>query len=296
MLETTTSKVDPTSNFLHAEERLFSGLFNQVSFEFSHNLSDHPLFELPRLLEFVKRLPRSELYYDAGVQRIDQRWDRTPPCEMSIDQLIERITDAGAWIIIRRVNQDPEYGAIMERCLDEAQSLIGKDLRNQIKLRDSIIFITSPNRISTYHIDRECSLLLQIHGEKEISVFRKDDREVLPEEEIERFWTVDHNAAIYKEEYQDRATVYDLKPGQGIHIPVNAPHWVQNKDNISISLNVNFQYHDSFLANIYRANYYIRKLGLRPTAPGRSKLRDALKSSTMAAVLPLRKAIRSLRT
>jgi len=32
------------------------------------------------------------------------------------------------------------------------------------------------------------------------------------------------------------------------------------------------------LANVYRANYALRKLGLHPTPPGRSSVRDLVKS------------------
>jgi hypothetical protein len=152
-----------------------------------------------------------------------------------------------------------------------------------MKVQEVILFITSPKRITTYHIDRECSLLLQILGSKQISIFDRNDREVLPEEELERFWSVDHNAPRYKAELQSHATVYELTPGNGVHIPVNAPHWVQNGNNISISLNVNFQYRDSMRANLYRLNFLLRKLGIQPTPPGKSRVRDTFKS---AAVVP----------
>src|SRR5438270_332982 len=84
----------------------------------------------------------------------------------------------------------------------------------------SIIFITSPLRVSSYHIDRECNFLLQIRGAKTIHVFDQNDREVLSEQELESFWTVDNNAAVYKPQLQNRANSYLLQPGCGVHIPV----------------------------------------------------------------------------
>jgi hypothetical protein len=164
----------------------------------------------------------------------------------------------------------------------ELQEFTGLNLERVMKVQEVILFITSPKRITTYHIDRECSLLLQIQGDKHISIFDRNDREVLSEEEIERFWSVDHNAPRYKPELQHHATVYELRPGNGVHIPVNAPHWVQNGDNISVSLNVNFQYRDTMRANLYRLNFLLRKMGLRPTPPGASPARDKVKS--MAAL------------
>jgi hypothetical protein len=131
--------------------------------------------------------------------------------------------------------------------------------------------------VTPYHIDRECSWLFQIHGRKTISIFDRNDREVLPEVEIEKFFARDNNAAIYKPEYADRATVFELRPGRGVHIPVNAPHWVQNGPEVSVSLNINFHYRDALGADVYRANYWLRRMGLVPVPPQRSLIRDSIK-------------------
>ncbi len=289
------SAIDPASRYFHGDEGRFRDMFNRTAFSFSHSLSRSHLFELPRLIQLVRSLPREELHYDAGDIRINQRWDQAPPCELSAVELIDRIENAGAWIIIRRAQKDPEYREILDRCLAEAEDLVGIDLGNQTKVRDAIVFITSPGRISSYHIDRECNFLLQVQGEKVIYIFDKNDREVLPEQEIERFWTVDNNAAVYKEQFQNRAQAFHLKPDVGVHIPVNAPHWVQNANNVSVTVAMTFQFHDRDLANVYRANYLIRKIGLVPLPPGRSRARDRMKSSAIDGAIKMRRAWRRLR-
>ncbi len=268
--------------------------FNRRSFEFSHHLSGHRLFEIPRLIELSKKLARKRsIYYDAGDIRVNQRWDQSPAGTLSVDETIRRIENAGAWIILKRAEQEPEYGVLLSECLAEIQALLGRDLKSEMQVQEAIIFITSPHRVTTYHIDRECNFILQIHGDKDISVFDKTDREVLPEEELERFWTVDNNAAIYKQQYQSRAKVYRMTPGKVIHIPVNAPHWVKNGTNISVTLSVNFQFHETFPGNVYRANFLLRKIGLTPTPPGVSPVRDALKGLAMnATFIPARKVRR----
>jgi len=73
-----------------------------------------------------------------------------------------------------------------------------------------------------------------------------------------------------------------MRPGTGVHIPVNAPHWLENQNNVSVSLSVNFQFKDSMRANPYRANYLLRRLGLHPTPPGRLPWLDAVKSAAVA--------------
>jgi hypothetical protein len=77
-----------------------------------------------------------------------------------------------------------------------------------------------------------------------------------------------------------------LVPGNGVHIPVNAPHWVQNDNNISVSVSINYHSWDSEYAHLYCANYFLRrKLGLTPTPPAKSALRDFLKRPVGAAIL-----------
>jgi hypothetical protein len=236
------------------------------------------------LAEETQNTRPAELYYDAGTVDVNQRWDRTPRPEFSARDAIQRIEHCGAWIVLKRADKNPEYAAVLRECMAELQEYTGLNLDRVMKVQEVILFITSPKRVTTYHIDRECSLLLQIRGDKHISIFDRNDREVLSEEEIERFWSVDHNAPRYKPELQDHATVYELRPGNGVHIPVNCPHWVQNGDNISVSLNVNFQYRDTMRANLYRLNFLLRKMGLQPTPPGKSAAKDTVKS---VAVLPV---------
>jgi hypothetical protein len=287
-----TNETDLVPSLIGGDARLFQENFNRVSFEFAHCLSGHPLFELSRLLELAKVLSDADMYYDAGDIRVNQRWDQTPRTQLSVDQLIDRIENAGAWIVLKGAQKDPAYAALLDQSLAEVRDLIGAAFPTQLKRPRVLVFITSPNRITTYHIDRECNFLHQIRGDKVISVFDRYDREVLPEEEIERFWAVDNNAAVYKKQFQDRAHDYHMRPGTAIHIPVNAPHWVQNGNNISVTLAFTFQFPDSMLANIYRTNYFLRKVGLRPVPPGRSKVRDALKSWAMGSAIGTRDAFR----
>lgn len=264
----------------------FRSKFDHSSFEFRHRLASHPAFSLDRLIELAQetQLKRpGNLYYDAGITDLNQRWDRTPKPEFSAADAIQRLEHCGAWIVLKRADKNPEYAQVLRECMAELQELTGLNLDRVMKLQEVILFITSPQRITTYHIDRECSLLLQIQGDKHISIFDRNDREVLPEEEIERFWSVDHNAPRYKPELQSHATIYRLSPGIGVHIPVNAPHWVQNGNNISVSLNVNFQYRDAMRANVYRSNYLLRKMGMKPSPPGISPVKDKIKS---VAILP----------
>jgi hypothetical protein len=261
-----------------ADPDIFRANFNQVPFTFAHRLTGHPLFEPDRLLQLAKDLSRNpqDVYYDAGDVRVDQRWDEVGS-DLPIDVLMHQIETAGAWIVLSRAEKDPEYAALLRECLDEVAERTGLDLHKVMKLQNAIVFMNSPNRISSYHIDRECNCLLQLRGTKSVSLFDRGDRAVLPEEEIERFWAGDRQAPTYKPQYQDRASVYELRPGDGLHIPVNAPHWVQNGREVSISVSMNFHYRDEILGDIYRMNHWLRRAGFKPAPPHTSPLADRAK-------------------
>jgi hypothetical protein len=225
---------------------------------------------------------------------VEQRWDEIPTASFSPQVALERIENCGAWVLFRSVQRDAEYRVLLDRGLTEIKSYLGPAIDSQILVEDILIFVASPKRVTTYHIDRECNFLLHIRGTKTIHVFDREDREVLPEEELERFWSVDFNAAIYKPHLQHRATSYKLAPGIGVHIPVNCPHWIQNDDNVSISLSVNFQFKEHLRANIYRANFLLRQLGLHPTPPGVTPALDAVKAYGVLPAVWAKRARRRL--
>lgn len=275
---------------LELSRETFRERFNKRHFMLRHHLASHPLFELPRLIELARDTAQSrpeDLYYDAGVTDLNERWGtRKSVCPFPVDETIHRLESAGAFIILKRADTDPAYRQLLERCMEDLLEVSGRELEKKMRRQEVIIFITSPRRISTYHIDSETNFLLQVRGEKDISIFSKYDREVLPEEEIERFWIVDRNAAVYKPHLQHHADVIRLVPGNGVHIPVNCPHWVQNDDNISVSVSINYHSWDREYAHLYCANYYLRrKLGIRPTPPWRSPLLDAVKRPLGALML-----------
>ena len=293
-----TQTIPPVGNHI-VTSPAFKENFNQLPFLFEHHLANHPLFSMSRLLELAleTRAKRpQELYYDAGHNvPIGARWNEMgdkPPLE----EAFERIQDTGSWITIHQAQRDPDYAAIFHECMREFERLTGRDFKKMMRVEDALIFITSPKRTTTYHIDRECNFLMQISGSKTIHMFDQRDKDVVPETELETFWTVDKNAGRYKPELQERSTPNQLLPGNGIHIPINDPHWLQNDDNVSISLSVNFTLKDSERANLYRANYFLRKAGLHPQPPFTSPTKDVVKNAMMSAsYVPARSAIRAIR-
>jgi hypothetical protein len=197
---------------------------------------------------------------------------------------------------LKHSDKCPGYGALLEECLRDVERLTGRSLRSEMKARKFIIFINLPHRVTSYHIDHQASFLLQIQGTKTISIFDRDDREVLSKQELERFWARDANAAQYRADLQSRARTFELQPGMAVYIPVNAPHWVQNGPDVSVSLNFNIDFHDRLRGDLYRANYWLRRMGLSPKPPFVSASSDRTKATAFGAVRFLRQAAVALRS
>lgn len=280
----------PEDRYFEASLRDARDRFDRETFKFRHFLTDQPLFRIPRVLELVLSRPANEFYFDHGEARIDQRWGSMPPKTLTVDEAIRKIEEAKAWVVINHAERDPKYRELLDDTLNEI--LADSPLRRFIKSREVIIFVSSPRRITTYHIDRECNFLLQIAGDKMVHVFDRNDPQILSEEEAEVFWSRDNNAAVYKPQHENRARVFHLTPGTGVHMPVNFPHWVQNGDEVSVSVSINFQFHDWYRANVYRMNYLLRRAGLHPTAPGRVAWKDSLKGLAMIPLVEGRRLLR----
>jgi hypothetical protein len=281
----------PVANSLSADPFLFRQKFDRAPFPLDHSLAGHPLFEIPRLLRLAQFLRRDvhNVTFDAGDVRVDQRWKYRAPNPYTLEEAMERIDCTGAWVILKHTELDPEYKAVMDAIMSDVERLSGRPLRDLAKNLEAQIMITSPRRITPYHFDNECNVLLQITGEKDLFVFDQTDREVLTEAELEKFWVGDWNAGEYKARCQERAYNFRLTPGAAVHIPVNAPHWVKNDANVSVSLSVNFEWKDELVYNVYRANYFLRKMGMQPHPPGRSPFSDSLKNAVMGlGFVPIR--------
>jgi len=216
----------------------------------------------------------------------------TPRTGLSAEETVRRIAECGSWMVLKRVEQDPDYGALLDRCLDELGVQAGGDLP-PMRRREGFIFLSSPCAVTPFHLDPEHNFLLQIRGSKTVSMWDRDDRFVLPEAELERFYArFVHRNLPWREVFQTTAWVVPLKPGQGLHFPVAVPHWVQNGPEVSISFSITFRSDSSKERElIYRANAKLRTLGLSPRPPGRSVLLDSTKRAAFAALSELKRVL-----
>ena len=285
------------TEYLRADQAVFRANVDGTPFTFTHTVAaGNPLLQLLRLsqlAQFLKRDPDC-VYFDAGDIRVEQRWNQRPRTHYTLDEVLSGIESSSAWIILKHAEKDPEYRQLMEAAVSDLEALSGRRLREIAKNWETQIMLSSPGRVTPYHFDNECNFLLQIRGEKDIYIFDQTDRTVLTDVALERFWMGDWNAGEYQVLSQDGASRFRLAPGNGVHIPVNAPHWVKNDENVSISLSINFEWKDELRFNVYRANVVLRRLGIEPAPPGVRPFRDKLKNVVIGlGFMPVKNAARS---
>lgn len=268
---------------------VFEENLNRLPFAVQHTLAGNPLFAVPKLVELAVQINNRKdphrQYGDVscliGRPKLGQRELEGSTFAPSVQEAIESIENSDAWLMLNHIEYEEEYRPILEATICDVLRLTRRNLLSKVKWFEAILFVTSPNRLTPYHLDRECAWLLQIQGNKDIHLFNRADKDVVPDQELERYWAADNMSAVYKADLEDRAMVFNMQPGTGVHIPVNTPHWLKNGDNVSVSMNVNFVFHDTEWGNIHKANYYLRKKGLQPSSAGLHPLADAAKSQVM---------------
>jgi len=255
----------------------FRERFDREPFLVRHCLVDHSLFSLPRLIELARALPEDRVEYNAGDVPVSLDPTKTPRTGLSIEETIQRIEECRSWMVFKNVERDPEYRALLDTCLDQVREH-SESLWPGMGQREGFVFVSSPDSVTPYHMDPEHNFLLQIRGRKQVSMFDGEDRELLSERELERFYARGHRNLIFDELNRKKAHVFDLTPGDALYFPVTWPHWVKNGPQVSVSFSITFRTASSDRREIlYRVNERMRRLGIRLPPVGRSEFVDGAK-------------------
>ena len=247
-----------------------------------HNLTDHPLLTVDALLELARRLPEKHVEYASGEVTVDQH-GHAPANGLSAEETIRRIRDCKSWLALRNVEADDVYRELVEACIEEARVVVG-DMIGPTSQHEGFIFLSSPGSLTPLHMDPEHNFLLQIRGSKELHLWDAWNRDIVAEEMLEQMHTATDDWA--RQKVSDNGVPatwrWDLVPGVGAYLPPEAPHWVQNGDEVSISLSFVFRSrYQQRKQSIHQFNAKLRRRGKTPVPVGRSALRDSVKAGIM---------------
>src|SRR5471032_2643826 len=86
-------------------------------FAIRHRLAGHPLLTLPRIAQLAAELPRDLIEYNSGKVAISQDPDTIPTVDLDPVEVVKRIETSGAWMVLKRVENSPEYRALLQDTL-----------------------------------------------------------------------------------------------------------------------------------------------------------------------------------
>ncbi len=266
---------------------------HKFPFDLKHDLAGHPLFSLERLVALAKSMPRDRIEYNSGKVAIGQAPDQTPQIDLPADDVIRQIEHCNAWMVIKNVETDTEYRALLQAFVRDLAGATGAE-EDQFGDLQGFVFVSSAGSTTPFHIDAEENILVQISGDKFVHVFDNEDRALVSEEAME-ISPSKHRNQTYEPAFESHARVFELAEGDAVHIPYMHPHWVRTGGRYCISMAMTWKTPEVERLNKIRLmNGTLRRFGLPQSPPGRSGTADAIKvfgHDAMRAVIdPLRKS------
>lgn len=269
----------------------FAAAYPARPIKLKHNLLGHPLLTLEALADLAEALPAREIEYNPGQLPIGIKPEDVPKSALTVTETIRQIGQAGSWVALKRIEQVPAYRDLLHSVLGQLSDIVAPRTGEMMQL-EGFVFITSPGSVTPFHFDPEHNILLQVMGTKTMTVFPVEDEAMFSADIHERYHLgLHHRNLSWFDGYAEKGTPIQIGPGEAIHVPVKAPHWVQNGDAPSVSLSITWRSDWSYAEADARAfNHLLRKIGLRPTSPGPFPARNTAKALAWRAVRKLKGA------
>jgi hypothetical protein len=261
------------TRLLDIDPEAFADGFSCRPLDVRHSLVDHPLLTLDAIAELADAVPlRSVERHRADLPQVMP--GGAPDLEGRPSDTVRGIETNGCWMVLWYLEQVPEYAALLDAVLDEAERYVG-DRYGGMRQRELFLFLSAPDATTPLHFDPEHNLLLQIRGTKEMNVCRFSASGV-QQWELDRYYDGGHRNL---EHAPDETTTFHMHPGDGVYVYPFAPHWVKNGPRASISLSVTFRTAESRqIERVHRFNAHLRRLHMSPKPAGRSRSTDSMKA------------------
>ncbi len=240
----------------------FTAAYPDQPARLSHGLAGHPLLTLDALAALAERMPAAQVEYNLGRMPLGVRPEDTPSNGLTLGETIRTIEDNGSWAVLKNVERDAAYGALLDMALAELEPLVTRRTGPMLH-REAFLFLSSPGSVTPFHMDPEHNILLQIRGTKTMTVFPARDEELVPARRSEDFHRGGHRNLEWRDDFLARGTAVTLEPGDAIHVPVKAPHFVENGPAVSVSLSVTWRSDRSVAeGELHSLNALLRRIGL----------------------------------
>ncbi len=257
---------------------ILSAAYPETPVLLDHGLTGHPLLALDALAGLAQRIRPVDVEYNRADLPVGIDPADTPANGLSVEQTIREIEQCGSWMVLKFVEQDAAYRALLHESLAPLEEAVRPTTGAMLKC-EAFIFISSPDAVTPFHFDPEHNILLQIRGTKRMTIFSAADEALADGRAHEAFHAGGHRNLAWRDAFAAKGQAFDLAPGRAVYVPVKAPHWVKNGPEVSISLSVTWRSEWSYREEYARAmNGLLRRAGLKPAAPGRYPSQNHAKS------------------
>lgn len=241
--------------------------FGRAELAFRHSLHERPMFSDEGLEEVLDRYPRDKLgVFTMGDDPVDWRsWRRGSAMRnMTGSRLLEAAHTGRLWLNLREANTHLiEYSALSDEIFGDMERHV-PGLRTF--KRDVGLLISSANAQVFYHFDVPPVTLWGLRGEKTLYVY-PPHAPFLEDEALERLVLKEAAEQVaFDPEWDARAQVFHMTPGDMISWRQNAPHRVVNGPMLNVSLSLEYMTPEALVrANVIYANAMLRRnAGLQP--------------------------------
>jgi hypothetical protein len=236
-------------------------LHGKQSFITHHELHRSPLFDDASLIQAIDSYPRNRVQvFTMGKDPVDRsEWTPVDTSGASGAEIWQALQKGRLWVKLQRLDLHwPEVGALMKNAYDG----MGRSGISPIEWTRPLLLISSPNAIVYYHADPNPTMLWQIRGVKRAWIYPPNEPKLLDPALLEQIFAgeIDEEAP-YVPDFDKAASVYDLKPGEVLCWPINAPHRIVNHDSLNISVSVPYgNASGDVRAQLYLGNLMLRRM------------------------------------
>lgn len=210
----------------------------------------------------AERMPESQVEYNLGKLPLGVRPEETPNNGLTLGETVRTIDTNGSWVVMKNVECDPEYAAMLDAALAELTPMVARKTGPMLH-REAFIFLSSPDSVTPFHMDPEHNILLQIEGEKTMTVFSAGDPVLVPPQQSEGFHAGAHRNLKWDAEFLNKGKPFKLLAGDAVLVPVKAPHFVNNGPVVSISFSITWRSDRSIAeGELHSLNAMLRRRGL----------------------------------
>jgi len=255
-----------------------------------HVMHELPLWDDDELVALLDAYPRDRLQaFTMGTDPSRrEEWRYVDASRASGREIFAAVSRGRLWLNLLRVDlADRRYGDMVRRLTRELQAecpAVGL-----LSINFATLLISSPGAIVYYHFDASHQALWHMSGSKRIWLYPACDPRFAPAEIMEDIFAgaYDYDEELpYSRDFDAHAQVFDLRSGDVVSWPQNAPHRIENLGTVNVSLSTGFITAAAERRSlIYAANRLLRRrFGLRVRSTGETGVVASAKCIAYRAV------------